>query len=338
MLLSRTTQILSWMLTVLLLTNCNISLESRDLPSKWTQTAPSQYLGRSEDSPPIPGSQDWSITVDNRIRTYRVHIPRSFNSSAHLPLVIALHSGQSSGLEMEEITGLSELGERKGFICVYPNAIGLYKGKLYWNDGRVPEVDDVGFISALIDELIAKLGVDPRRIYVTGISNGASMTNRIGLNLADKIAAIAPVAGTIGFKGKTWWRRSRPVPMVYFHGTDDLLAYYRGGSVGTYRGSGLSAEKFVEWWAQQNSCKDQPQIQILPDRVRDGTHVTRISYTGCQDGADVVFYRIDGGGHTWPGGRDWLPETIGGKLSGNVNASMTMWEFFQTHTSGTLHF
>jgi len=278
-----------------------------------------------------PGTFDWTMSVDNRTRTYRVHIPPSFTLSQKSPLVIALHSGRDNGQGMKKLTGLSELADQKNFVAVYPDAIGIDQGSVYWNDGRVPDVDDVHFISALIDELQAKLGIDPKRVYVTGISNGASMTDRLAVELSNKIAAVAPVAGTIGTKTANTSNFARPVPMLYWHGTADPLAYYDGGSAGTYRGSSLAADDFVKWWAKKNGCAAQPQSVDLPDTSDDGTRVTRIAYSNCKENADVLFYRIVGGGHTWPGGWQWLPEQTVGKTSRDINASQVMWDFFAAH-------
>ncbi len=284
-------------------------------------------------APTDPGSRDATISVAGVARSYRLHLPTAFSASKKFPVVMALHSGQSSGAEMESLSGLSELADRKNFIAVYPNAIGRYKGKLYWNDGRVPEVDDVRFIGALIDELASKYSADTKRIYLTGISNGASMTNRLGIELSDRIAAIAPVAGTIGVRVADRWKPKRTMPVMYIHGTDDPLAYYTGGSAGTYRGSALAAEEYVQWWVRQNGCAPgSVASETLPQVVGDGTSVKRYQYGECKDGGEVVFYRIENGGHTWPGGKPWLPEKIAGKTSGNLDASAQMWAFFSRYS------
>jgi polyhydroxybutyrate depolymerase len=277
------------------------------------------------------GSRDLTLDVDGTQRSFRLHRPAAAAPDEKLPLVIALHSGQSNAAEMEMLSGLSALADKEKFMVVYPNAIGRYRGKLYWNDGRAPKVDDVRFIGKLIDELVTRHRADTRRVYVTGISNGASMTNRLAVELGARLAAIAPVAGTIGVKVANQWKPPRPMPVMYFHGTADPLAYYEGGSAGTYRGSALSAEDFVQWWAKRNACRDRPRTEALPDKVDDGTQVERRSYSNCAAGADVVFYRIEGGGHTWPGGQPWLPEKLIGRTSGNIDASAQMWVFFVRH-------
>lgn len=275
------------------------------------------------------GAHDETLAVDGRLRHYRVYVPASADTAAP-SLLIALHGGNSNGVAFEAMTGLSALADREGFVVVYPNAIGLYRGKPYWNDGRVPAVDDVGFIRQLIDELAHKYRIDRARVYITGFSNGASMTNRLGVELGDKIAAIAPVAGTLGIRQVQRWQPLRVLPVLYFHGTTDPFAYYSGGSAGTWKGSALSAPDYAAWWAQKNGCDPQPQETALPDRIDDGTSIARVAYS-CPVGADVVFYSIDNGGHTWPGGAPWAPETITGKISRELDASTEMWRFFQQH-------
>lgn len=275
------------------------------------------------------GAHDETLVVDGRVRHYRVYVPASADATAR-SLIIALHGGNSNGVAFEAMTGLSALADREGFVVVYPNAIGLYRGKPYWNDGRVPTVDDVGFMRRLIDELAHKYQIDRARVYVTGFSNGASMTNRLGVELGDKIAAIAPVAGTLGIRQAQVWQPLRVLPLLYFHGTTDPFAYYSGGSAGTWKGSSLAAPAHAAWWAQKNGCDPQPQETALPDRIDDGTAIMRVAYS-CPVGANVVFYFIDNGGHTWPGGAPWAPEAITGKISREIDASTEMWRFFQQH-------
>jgi polyhydroxybutyrate depolymerase len=277
-----------------------------------------------------PGAYDWTMEAGGRTRTYRVHIPASFTPAQKFPLVIALHGGRDNGKGMERLTGLSGLAERESFIVVYPDAVQQYK---YWNDGRLKDVDDVAFISELIDELEKKVSIDSHRVYATGFSNGASMANRLGAELADKIAAIGPVAGTMGVGRAKVWRPTRPVPVVYFHGTKDPFAYYyEGGSAGTWRGAALSATAMVEWWAEKNRCEGEPKEILLPDTVDDGTRVARVSYGKCDGDAEVVFYRIDGGGHTWPGGYQWAAERVAGKTSRDISANEVMWSFFERYS------
>lgn len=287
---------------------------------------------RNNQQHPNGQTYDKTMMIDGLLRTYRVFVPSTFNSqSQRFPLVIVLHGGQMTGSQMESMTGMSDLAEKEKFIVVYPTAIGKFKGKLYWNDGRVPEVDDVSFISQLIDTLSKDFRIDPRRVYATGYSNGASMTNRLGMELSDKIAAIAPVAGTVGVRVEKKWISSLPMATLYFHGTADPFAYYTGGSAGTYRGSALSADDFIKKSASRNGCQKGPQEENLPDRDGDGQRVTRIEYSDCENNANVEFYRIEEGGHTWPGRVRAQSEKIFGRTTSDIQANEAMWSFFQKH-------
>jgi polyhydroxybutyrate depolymerase len=282
------------------------------------------------DAPAGGGSDNRRLGFGGKDRSYLIHRPAKL-ADQHPAVIIALHGGQSSGHAMEELTGLSALADREGFLAVYPEATGRYRDKLYWNDGRVPEVDDVGFIGAVIDDLVVRDGADPKRIYLTGISNGASMTNRVAIELAERIAAIAPVAGTIAVRSAAQASPGRPVPVMYIHGDADPLAYFDGGSAGTRRGSALSADAYVDWWAKHNGCTSSADAVALPTRITDGTEVLRSTRGACRNDAGVVFYRIRGGGHTWPGGAPWFAEQLVGKTSGNLDASAEMWAFFSRH-------
>ncbi len=277
-----------------------------------------------------PGNYDCTMIIDERKRTYRVHMPRGFKAGKRLPLFIMMHGGQMTGIQMERITGLSDTADDNNFVVVYPDAIGIYKGRLYWNDSRVPEVDDVKFISALIDKLTESADIDHRRVYVAGYSNGGGMANFLGVAISDKIAAIASVAGTIVKDMDKKWQPKRPVPVLYFHGTADQLAYYEGGTAGTFRGSSLSAEEFIQWWINKNCCDCEPACTDL-EKDPSGLFVKCYIYGKGQEAAKVIFYRIEGGGHTWPGRPRFFPAKAYGKTAINLNATEIIWQFFKDY-------
>ncbi len=260
-------------------------------------------------------------TLDHagQTRTYHLHRPKSLVQGRPVPLVIALHGWLANGRIMAALTGFSDLAEQKGFAVAYPD--GLKKTWRYWND------EDVGFIRALIDQLVKEGVADPRRVYVTGISNGAYFANRLGWDLADRIAAVAAVAGTMSKLQSAQVRPSRPLPLLYIHGTEDSFVGYDGKDRFSQRGLSLSAEDFVRWWAKHNGCGEQPTVAKLADRANDGTTVERQSYRPGQAGAAVVFYKVVGGGHTWPGS-SVQPEVLLGKTCRDFKASEVMWEFF----------
>jgi polyhydroxybutyrate depolymerase len=245
----------------------------------------------------------------------------------NLPLVIALHGNGGTGKRMEQLTQLDRIAAREQFIVVYPDGVDRH-----WNDGR-PEletgVDDVAYIRALIDELAERHSIDRSRVYVTGLSNGAMMAFRLGCDLADRIAAIAPVTGNIPAAIRC--EPTQPVSLLLINGTADPLVPYEGGVVGArigrHRGSVLGTAMSVEHFAQVAHC-DSPQTTDEPDLdPADGTRTRRTRYT-CPAGVGVELLTVDGGGHTWPGGPQYLPARAIGLVSRDFDASERIWEFF----------
>ena len=278
-----------------------------------------------------------SILSGGLKRTYSVHIGSSYDKEKPTPLLIVLHGGGGTGQGMIKLTDFNDIADTENFIVVYPD--GFEK---HWNDGRgvqweaqTENVDDVGFISALIDHLSNELNIDAKRIYVTGISNGGMMSHRLGCELSQKVAAIAPVASNIPVNMASVWAPSRPVPALIINGTDDPLERWEGGEIrlgrNTY-GMVLSVADTVKFWVDKDQCSASPIITQLPDKdPSDGTTVRKEVYGGCQDSVEVILYAIEGGGHTWPGGMQYLPEWIIGKTSRDFNASEVIWQFFKEH-------
>lgn len=272
-------------------------------------------------------------------RSYIVHVGISCDRKVPAPLVIVLHGGGGNGEGMVKLTNFNAVADREGFIVVYPDGIDRH-----WNDGRgvewyrahTQDVDDVGFISALIDELSRKLTVDVRKVYATGISNGGMMSYRLGCELSDRIAAIAAVTASLAVNKVKEWSPSRPIPVLIIAGTADPLVPWEGGDIrfgGRTYGTVVSVPDTVRFWVEKNGCAARPVVRRLPDSdPTDGTTVRREAYSGCRDGAEVVLYAVEGGGHTWPGGLQYLPERIIGKTSREFNASEVIWQFFKMHS------
>ena len=279
-----------------------------------------------------PSSQPGKLRFDGRDRTYLLHLPAS-HPAKNVPLVIVLHGSGGSGRGMERLTGFSAVANREGFAVVYPD--GLWRN---WNDGRgriaFPRTDDAGFLIALIDRLTNAGIVDPHRVYVAGISNGGMMAQRLACEAPDKVAAVASVAATLPERIAPDCKPLRPVSMLFIHGTKDPLVPYTGGEITSPHGipSGsrvFSLDGTARFWATRDGCPDSPESSSLPDRASDGTTVRVVRYHSCRDGSAVEAYTVDGGGHTWPGGLQYLPKFLIGKTSHNLNADETMWEFFR---------
>lgn len=285
-----------------------------------------------------------SITFDGLKRTYLMHAPPDRDQSKPLPLVIVLHGGggNSAGMVKSTQGGFNGLADEEGFVVVYPDAV-----ENHWNDGRSKEeadyrahrenIDDVGFISALIDQLIKEENVDPQRVYVTGMSNGAMMTYRLAGELSEKIAAAAPVDGNIPENLIADYTPGKPVSMLVINNTADPLMPWQGGDItGPFGkeklGKVLSVRESIKLWVKRDQCSMLPsKTTKLDNDPNDGTQVQRITYTGGLGGTEVILYAIEGGGHTWPAGSSKLPERVIGKTSQEINANEVIWNFFKNH-------
>lgn len=286
-----------------------------------------------------------SIVHDNLKRTFKVYTPVSFDKSVSIPVVIALHGRGANGEGMMLVTrkGFNLLADSDRFLVVYPDGF-----ELNWNDGRTDEeaedrahmenIDDVGFISGLIDYMISEYNADPQRIYVTGISNGAIMSYRLACELSSRIAAIAPVDGSIPVALSGVCSPSKPVSVLAINNIQDPLVPFNGGEIYNRKktlklGKVLSAKESVEFWVKQNGCSKKTVVSEMPDTdPEDGTRVVKEEYGGGSNGTEVILYSIDGGGHTWPGGIQYLPERKIGKTSRDISANEIIWSFFIKHS------
>jgi polyhydroxybutyrate depolymerase len=248
-------------------------------------------------------------------------------------LLIVLHGGGGTAEGMIRFTGFNQIADANGFIVVYPD--GLDKS---WNDGRVyrraPLVtDDVAYISALIDHLQAGQNIDPTRIFATGISNGGFMSYRLACELSDKITGIAPVTANLSVDLEASCAPSQPVKMLIINGTDDPLVPYDGGEValpgGIGRGKIRSTAATLDFWAAHNGCGGDRVIVDEPNRALfDRTRLQSTTLVGCD--APVKLFTVINGGHTWPGGSQYLPVGLVGRTSRDMDASQIIWEFFAT--------
>jgi polyhydroxybutyrate depolymerase len=259
-------------------------------------------------------------------RSYLLYLPSSWQRGRPLPLVLVFHGAGGRSAGMARHTGFSRVAEREGFAVVYPDGVGRR-----WNDGRGigGARDDVGFVRLLVDSLERELGIDPRRVYATGISNGAVFAHRLACDLPGVLAAIAPVAGAVPAGLAERCGAAAPVAVVAFQGTADRFMPYEGGGVALRGGAVLSAARSAGFWARVNGCADGPEDAPPVDSVTDGTRLRREAYFGCRENRSVVLYTIEGGGHTWPGGPPASRRI--GRASREIDATGTIWDFFQRH-------
>jgi len=281
-----------------------------------------------------PGDHTRSLSVDGRARSYLVHVPPQYRSDQPVPVVLAFHGGGSNAEQMVRFCGLNEKADQEGFVVVYPNGTGRNERILTWNGGNCcayamrNAVDDVGFVRALLDDLGKVLAVDRKRVFATGMSNGAIMAYRLASELSDRIAAIAPVAGPMG---TARCHPKRPVPVIHFHGTGDQYAPFHGGqgSKSISPTFFYSVEHSIRAWVQANGCPETPVVTELPDKADDGMRVRRKTYGPGKQGSEVVLVEIDNGGHTWPGREPLLARL--GPSTKDICANDLMWEFFTRH-------
>ncbi|MYV57536.1 PHB depolymerase family esterase [Streptomyces sp. SID3212] len=261
-------------------------------------------------------SEAHTLTSGGRERSYRLHLPADYAKKRDWPVVLAFHGRGNTGTLTEEFSKLSTLPA----VVVYPEGvIGTGDGdRQAWQGApyAAAGVDDVAFTGDLIDTLEATLCVDERRVYATGKSNGAGFVSTLlACRMADRIAAVAPVAAALYPTGETC-RPSRPVPMIEFHGTGDVTIPYAGDA-----DRGLPA--IATWaadWAERNGCRTRPRVRTTaPD-------ITTTSWSGCDRGADVRHVAVTDGGHTWPGADVY---SGGGYTTQTVEAHEVLWAFLR---------
>jgi polyhydroxybutyrate depolymerase len=264
-----------------------------------------------------------------RTRTFRYHLPPELKPES--PLLLSLHGRLGQGKNQEKLSGFDAVADEGGFIVVYPDGV-----ERSWADGRgtTPAdqqgVDDVGFLTALVDHFIKEFKSDRRRVYAAGMSNGAMMSYRLACERADRFAAIGPVAALMGQTLAQACTPSRPVSVISFVGTEDPLVPFKGGPVSGDRGPVLSEAETREKWAAFNACEGGLAVSQEPERdPTDGTRIRRETHGSCREGSEVVFHVVEGGGHVWPGGAQYLPKALIGRGSQEADASRALWTFFQ---------
>lgn len=261
-----------------------------------------------------PGDYVDNLLVGTSVRWFTVHIPPDYVPGVQMPLVLNIHGATGNAFNQEEITGMNAKADEEGFIVVNPQALGdppIWYGPLI---GPISE-PDMDFFDALLDHLQREISIDPNRIFATGLSNGATMAYRLGCDMSDTFAAIAPVAG--GHAGFHLCEIERPVSVLVIHGTDDhIVPYYGSGD------DVAPTRAFVEAWVYRNGCT----AEITETNPHANIQIE--TWETCQDGVEVSFYTLLEGGHTWPG----APLSVGfGSNFPYLDATNTIWEFFKAH-------
>lgn len=282
-----------------------------------------------------------TIQANGLERSYRIHIPPDLPQNTTPMLLFVLHGGGGTGEGMERsltLGGFNTLADQHNCIVVYPD--GFEKN---WNDGRKncsdpahqQNIDDIGFFTILIENLSNEFNIDQNRIFITGISNGAMMSYRLACEMPEKIAAIAPVAGVLPIDLLPYNISEVPISVCVISGTHDPLVPWEGGLVGfprNPRGIVLSVPESVSFWVMHNNCSTPPNSTLLPDiDPADHTWVQRDIYSNATNNTVVILYTIYNGGHTWPDGYQYLPKSLIGRTTHDINANTVIWDFFSAH-------
>ncbi|MFX0065231.1 MAG: alpha/beta hydrolase family esterase [Candidatus Hermodarchaeota archaeon] len=272
------------------------------------------------------------IEVDGMSRSYLIRLPSGYTDDEPIALVIALHGWGGDAKEFDQSSGFTQLAEKENFIVVYPSGIANFPfSSAAWNSGHCcaypleSGIDDVSFIELLLDHLENQYSIDSRKVYVTGFSNGGMLSYLLGAELSDRVAAIGPVAATIGGKASENSEvciipePSNALSVVAIHGKMDSKVPYEGG-IGSIAGTreDLSVNESISFWITHNNCSTVPVIEMSDDG-----EVIREIYSGGINNTEIMLYSIVRGGHVWPGSsRDTIRA---------ISAAEVIWEFFKTH-------
>jgi len=277
-----------------------------------------------------PNFVSLKLTHQGRIRDYLLYTPVSYDKTRPYPVVIGFHGGTSTNARFARTTNFQQLADEKQFLVIYPNAVNKN-----WNDGRGTvnqDIDDVGFVTAIIEEIKRLRNVDAHRIYATGISNGAFLVQRLACERSDLIAAFSSIAGAMPTLIRANCNPARPVSMMMINSPDDRFVPWEGGEGRRGKGGNImSIMDTLNFWRMRNSCTASFQKTLIAEIPGDKTRVSVINFNNCKSNSEVVLYKINGGGHTWPGG-EAQPAWLLGPTSKQINATRLSFDFFQRHS------
>jgi polyhydroxybutyrate depolymerase len=277
-----------------------------------------------------PGDHQVALRHDGLHRRYLVHVPPAAAAGQPLPVLLSFHGGGGNAAVHQRFAQGDGLADREGYLVIYPDGTGVGR-MLTWNAGTCcggaawRQVDDVGFALAAVDDLAARVRVDRRRVYATGMSNGGMMAHRLAAEAPERIAAIAPVAGGLVLQR---FAPSRPVPVLHVHSVDDPRALYQGGLGPSWSGHQVlhpDVDEMMAKWAAADGCTGGPHAV---DERSDGSGdtATLLAWRGCAGGAEVALWRLTGAGHVWPGHPSNRARLLGEDTT-VIDANEEIWSF-----------
>lgn len=295
---------------------------------------------RPSEANDVPEVRSYVFKHEGIVRSVGIFDPRSDAGAAQRPVVVVLHGGLGDDDDAVSLSfgKLNVLAVEDDFLVVYPAGIGGH-----WNDGRNVEryvaqrerVNDIGFLTKLVDELVEKRNVDPAAVFFVGVSDGAMMAHRFACERTEKLRGFVAVIGSMPYNVAR--RRSRcgeaPLSVLMINGTDDPIVPWDGGAV-TFEdqqlGRVLPVERTFAFWMRHDDCRDV-EVALIPDFAPDdGTRIERRKAVGCKAGTKVELFAVEGAGHTWPSGWQYLPESMVGRISRDIDASIAAWRFLQS--------
>lgn len=269
-----------------------------------------------------------TLQHDNKTREYIVYVPQVYDGQSEVPLVINLHGYGSSMTEQIVYGDFRKIADTANFILVVPNGLKDASNIQHWNYYLSNGEDDLGFLSALIDELTNNYAINSQRVYSTGMSNGGFMSIHLGCELAPKITAVASVTGTMIINQTNNCNPTKPMPTLLIHGTNDAVVPYDGNA------TMISVSDVLSHWINQTNASTTPIVTPVPDIDNtDNCTAEHYLYSDGTNGATVEHYKIIGGGHTWPGS---VVDINAGPTNQDFDASTEIWRFFSQYDSEEL--
>lgn len=260
-----------------------------------------------------------TVEHDGQTRQYILYVPANYDGSAPVPLLLNFHGYTSNATQQMFYGDFRPISDTAGFIIAHPEGTVDLVGNTHFNVGwGSSSIDDVGFVSAMIDKISSDYTIDQTRVYSTGMSNGGFISYELACQLSDRIAAVASVTGSMSPFTYTNCDPQHSMPVLEIHGTADGTVSYTGSTIGR------AIDDVMAYWVDYNQCETSPVSTDLPDiDTQDGSTVTRYVWDQGANGVSVELLKIDNGGHRWPGAAFNLPGT-----NHDIDASLEVWSFF----------